>query len=106
MAPKSFFDNTMTFVCGTQPYNPKIAGTQQVVLYAMSFFTTIACRLSVFIQNQTQQGLILSLQDLAMTVANLVVIHQLNFLDYKDKSKECNEPVIWIAPQVKRLYRN
>lgn len=28
----------MTFVCRTQPYNPKIVGTQQVVLYAMSFF--------------------------------------------------------------------
>ena len=28
----------MTFVCGTQPYNPEIVGTQQVILYAMSFF--------------------------------------------------------------------
>ena len=28
----------MTLVCGTQPYNPEIVGTQQVILYAMSFF--------------------------------------------------------------------
>ena len=31
---------SMTFVCGAKPHNPKVSDTKQVVLYAMSFFTT------------------------------------------------------------------
>mgnify|MGYP003253581099 FL=1 len=34
---------SMTFVCGAKPHNPKVSDTKQVVLYAMSFFTTITC---------------------------------------------------------------
>ena len=33
---------SMTFVCGAKPHNPKVSDTKQVVLYAMSFFTTIS----------------------------------------------------------------
>ena len=34
----NLFVMDMAFICGTQPHDSKIAGTQQVVLYAMSFF--------------------------------------------------------------------
>lgn len=50
----NLFVMDMSFVCRTQPYNPKITGTQQVILYAMSFFTTIACRLPVFTQRDVE----------------------------------------------------
>ena len=41
---------SMTFVCGAKPHNPKVSDTKQVVLYAMSFFTTITCWLPVFVR--------------------------------------------------------
>ena len=66
----NLFVMDMPFVCGTQPHNPKISGTQQVVLYAMNFFTTVACRLPVFVHRtlncplgSIQQYILVSFED-------------------------------------------
>ena len=57
---------SMTFVCGAKPHNPKVSDTKQVVLYAMSFFTTITCWLPVFVR-RTLNGSLCSIQQNILT---------------------------------------
>lgn len=91
----------MTFVCRTQPYNPKIVGTQQVILYAMSFFTTIACRLPVFIQRalnrslgSVQQDFFASLKDVYQTFGVTVGLFTKRFqCTTENLRKKVNPPV-------------